>query len=377
MQPGPARSSVSDDITRPGKRARRSSLGSKRMLPSGRWQVRVSCGFTRSGRQRTRSCTVDTEREADEAIARLAVEMGRDPASGDPMTLSAYYHGFFVPEREGRLANATMERYDGDWRRVIAPALGDRPMDAISHAEVQALVSSLSRPSAQHVAATLRAVLRGAWDDGLLAEEPMRHRLRLPADDGRQLGVWDAETVRLAMERLRGGKLEALWLVMAGGGLRREEALALFWGDLSFAPGVGGGVAARVLVDDALTEADGRKPVKTRYSRRTAPVGEPFSSRLEEIAGGPGEPVCALRPSSVSHAWRRLWDSGAMDGVPYLPLSRMRATHETLMQAAGVPDTLNARVHGRADASQVGYRHYLNPRPDAMDEAARRLGEAV
>lgn len=372
-----ARPPVGDDITRGSARPRRSSLGSKRLLPSGRWQVRVTSGCTRSGRPRTRSCTVDTEREADEAIARLAVEMGRSPNSGDSMTLATYYNGFFVPEREGRLTRATMERYDGDWRRAIAPAFGGRPMDSISHAEVQSLVSSLSRPSAQHVAATLRAILRSAWDDGLLDEEPMRHRLRMPPDEGGQLGVWDAETVRLAMRRLRGDRLEPLWLVMAGGGLRREEALALFWGDVSFAVGTDGGTAARVLVDDALTEADGRKPVKTRYSRRVAPVGEPFSSRLAELAGAPAEPLCTLGPSSVSHAWRRLWDSGAMDGVPYLPLSRMRATHETLMQAAGVPDTLNARVHGRSDASQVGYRNYLNPRPAAMDEAARKLGEAV
>ncbi|MBR2683856.1 MAG: hypothetical protein IKE22_11400, partial [Atopobiaceae bacterium] len=55
---------------------------------------------------------------------------------------------------------------------------------------------------------------------------------------------------------------------------------------------------------------------------------------------------------------RRLWGEGRpLAGLPYLPLSRMRATHETMMQAAGVPDSVNAAAHGHSVA--VAYGHYM------------------
>jgi hypothetical protein len=63
-------------------------------------------------------------------------------------------------------------------------------------------------------------------------------------------------------------------------------------------------------------------------------------------------------------------------GVPYVPLNRMRATHETLAQLGGVADTLNAAIHGRSNV-QTGYRHYLVPGSPALSGAAETVGGIV
>lgn len=76
--------------------------------------------------------------------------------------------------------------------------------------------------------------------------------------------------------------------------------------------------------------------------------------------------VCPLGAGNMARTWRRLWGEGRpLASLPYLPLSRMRAMHETMMQAAGVPDSVNAAAHGHSVA--VAYGHYM--RPDSASAA--------
>ena len=50
-------------------------------------------------------------------------------------------------------------------------------------------------------------------------------------------------------------------------------------------------------------------------------------------------------------------------------MSRLRATHETLMLRAGVPDALNSAIHGHSQ--KVAYSHYLAPASAEAMRAAR------
>lgn len=382
----------------------RARLGSKRQLPNGRWLVRVSVGYTSDGRQRVKSATVDTEREADLKISELVLAMGRDPNLGNEVTLSSYFDTRFLPDREGYLAKKTCMEYRKTFDRHIRPVFGESYMSEIGHVAIQAWVAPMTHSTAQHCVATLRAVLRAAWDDGLLADEPMRHRVRMPkAGKTGRLPVWSAADVAAAMPAMEGHPLEALWLLMVGGGLRREEAYALFWRDLAFSDVLRldgtQSLICRVTVDDAVTVEDGRKPTKTGFSERVVSVAEPFSTRLSEIAADADAPVCAVSLSNINRSWGALWQPRAVstdgngryfrgrmlgpDGeplVPRIPLSRMRATHETLMQGAGVTDSVNAAYHGHTNL-QTDYRHYLVPNDGsidgAADAAAARVREAM
>lgn len=306
-----------------------------------------------------------------------------------------------MPGRKGKLTKATMDGYKTHYRVHISPVLGYRDMATIRHAEIQALVNGKTRSTAEHIVKTLRAIMRDAWLNEFLDVEPMRRPVELPPQN-EQRGVWSAEQVARAMDAIKGTPLETLWLLMVGAGLRREEAYALYWRDITFekVTTIAGDAAyhCTAVIDDAVTLADGRKDVKTAFSRRVAVVSEPFASRLHALKEAQDEPICKLSLSRVSRAWRAMWEEppkrkdgtpyqfndpkyykGRMlaAGLPYIQMSRMRATHETIMQAVGISDTLNARLHGRSDASKVGYRHYLAPDVDAFGAAASAMGDAV
>lgn len=95
------------------------------------------------------------------------------------------------------------------------------------------------------------------------------------------------------MRRLRGNRIEPLWLAITGAGLRREEALGLRIEDLQFEPVAlmdgSDGWVCRALVHEAVTQQDGRKTTKTCRTR-WATICEPFAGRLREVtsAMGPG-----------------------------------------------------------------------------------------
>ena len=52
-------------------------------------------------------------------------------------------------------------------------------------------------------------------------------------------------------------------------------------------------------------------------------------------------------------------------------MSRMRATHATLMQEAGVLDSVNAAAHGHSEA--VAYAHYKRPDTAAAGQVGAML----
>ena len=391
-----------------GEKKTRSKLGSKRQLPSGRWFVRVSAGKRRDGSRRVLSKTVDTEREADICIAEFASQLARVPAAGDPMKLLDYYELFFVPTRKMRgLANSTLISYEYVFRKYIEPVFGDREMDAIDGREVQSMLHLMPADAAKRFVRVLRTVLRAAWEDGLLAEKPLDRTFHYPKAAQKESRVWSASALSRALSVLRGRPLEGITLLMAGAGLRREEAYPLRFSEISFEE-TNDGTLAVFEVNRAETLQDGVKDTKTEFSQRLVVVGEPFSSRLRELAKEdasvphgkhPGDPdragrVCPISLHRVGRSWKEMWEEkvpskhddparacakGAMlaAGVPYIPMSRLRATHETLLQASGVEDTLNARIHGRSSASDVGYTHYLVPQEEGKAKAATALAEKL
>ena len=126
-------------------------------------------------------------------------------------------------------------------------------------------------------------------------------------------------------------------------------------------------------VDGAYTSRDGMKGPKTPRRYRTVPVLGVCAERLRELRGE--GPLCLNRrgqrmgPGTVARRWAALWEDGTMDGVPRISMNRLRATHETLMLHAGVPDALNSAIHGHSQ--KVAYSHYLAPVSADAARAAR------
>ncbi len=402
--------------------SRRRRVGNIRKLPSGKWLCEVSCGVTSDGGRRRQSKTFDSEAEAERwAFAQAALMSGR-PDLGRGVTLAdawALYEESRLPQLAGKTAvtyrwymsGTTSAKGKTDTASAKGKskaskhvpwidALGKLDVASIDASDVQRHLDTMSCEKAKHAKASISAVLTWCVSVGILAKNPLvGHRFRyakreepnydddpFAAIEGvRQ--VWGVTEVLDCFERIRGLPLEPCWLACAGAGLRVEEALALRGMDVRRIA-VGEREVTQLAIHAARTDADERKTTKTRQSVRIVAMMEPLGERYWELAQAVGrdELVCKLSATRQNKAWRSYFaerskskhaprkegcnNLGRLRNLPYVPLSKMRNTHVTLMQAAGVPDTLNALMHGHSES--VERRHYMRP-----DHVAVATGAAL
>ena len=369
-----------------------------------RWMGRVSVGTKADGTRRTKAKTFDRKSDAEAWVRAMSVDLSRDGELLSGLTYRKIWEVYEV-EHLPNLAPTTQRSYRYAWG--LAGDLADRDPRTVSHTEMQAHLDVMRASVARYFACVLSSMCSYAVRKGMISENPLRRAsFSYARPDGTDYDedpfgridaarrVWDVNTIAECLARIRGLALEVPWLCCVGAGLRVEEAFALRGADIRRAVvGTVDGVeveATQLAVHAAVPEVGGRKATKTRGSVRIATMLEPFGARLWEIAGGLGrdERLCKSSPMGQNETWRRYFDeppanpdwsfvvSGRLSGLPYIPLSRMRATHETLMQEAGVLDSLNAAMHGHT--REVAVRHYMaSDGAAATLRASRTLGIGV
>lgn len=396
----------------------RSRLGSIREVRPGVWKVCVSKGYRADGRQRTVYATVHgTEDDARAKVRELSERIGRNPSYACGVTLADVWRDYKVSKGQ-RLAKKTLAGYTWYVEHVWLPRLGDVDVTRITRPDVQRVLLQLeSHDMADRCRRILSAVLSWAVSVQILDENVVRRGgFELPGDVGSAYededvwdddpfaaidagrDVWDAVTVMEAFPLMRGLPLESAWLAMVGAGLRVEEALALRKMDVRRVL-IGGKEVTQLAVHHARTDMDERKRTKTKRSVRIVAVAEPFGMRLWQLADElpkRDDLLCQVSAANQNKRWRGYFAApldaesadpderrrarhvpgdqwthkGRLHGLPYLPLARMRATHATLMQEAGVLDSINAAVHGHSE--QVAYTNYK--RAD-LTAAAEQTGQ--
>lgn len=373
------------------RKRRRRGTGTIERMSNGTYRARVVRGHRTDGKRRTVSKVCATYDEAVEACVELSAKLNGASAYGDSITLKEYYYGFFRDEpstRGERRSEATLRQYDAAMERFVFPALGDRPIAKITHAEMKLVIYSASSP---HGCKTvLRAVMRAAYDDEFVVEKPFERRVATPRKKRPQTAPWTAQEAATALKALRGSPIEA-YLILGLSGLRKEEALAVCPDCIQASASVDivtGKMekTVSVLVERTYTDDDGlRQKTKTEFSRRTMPVIVAGRDRLLEILAEtrPDDPealddwaMTRLIPwggNWFARVWRRELE---IAGLRYIPPDMLRHTSETLMQAAALPDSLVSRLHGHTEI-QTDYRHYLRPGAEQAEQAARAVNKIM
>lgn len=206
----------------------RSKAGHVRKLADGKYWIKVQHGFKADVSPRVMTETFrGTEREAEIRCKEIAARMGRSEVYGDGMELSDYYWHVFRDSNSNRgkpRSKATLRMYDDEMRLHIEPSLGHRDMNDLSHAEIRQCVERSSSPD--RTKRVLRAVLKRAYDDELLDEEPFRRRVPTHTVRKEQVQPWSVPEAQLALERFKGAdpRLEA-YLIYGLSSMRKEEAL--------------------------------------------------------------------------------------------------------------------------------------------------------
>ena len=332
-------------------------MASVREVSPGHWEVRVSAGTSEGKRRRISRTVRGTRADADALALKMELGLGLEPTVD--VTLDGYFRQVFMPSRCD-LSPTTLENYSHLWKRV-SEEFGSMPLSEPPHQTIQSWALSMPRGASVHCVKLLRCVLRDAWYSGLLDREPMQQPIRFPRAESEAVEVWSADEALEALERLKGHQIYPLVLLMVGAGLRRSEALAASWEDVSWD-------CRSIRVDKAMHRGTvGR--TKNRFSVRSVPIAEPFASMLWEIKGT-GR-ICPMTEDAARSAWRRL-RRGLLSDFP-IQMKNLRHTHESLMRDAGVPDSVNSQLHGHSDI-KTDYRHYLARTSASSRDAAERLG---
>ena len=378
----------------------RKKFGSIRKRGSA-WQARITIGTKADGTRRDVTQSFATKSEAEQWILEKSVEMGKRPDLSAGVTLNAVWKIYQEHESE-RLAKKTMSAYRSQMRTWLEP-IGDMDVSLIRPSHVQRILDTLTHENALHAKRVLSAVLSFAVRVELLAVNPLKGQaFTIPENEVDEQDydddpfaaieekriVWDMNTVLRCYDLIRGLPLEPAWLACVGAGLRVEEAMALRPVDVRRTT-MAGVEVTQLAVHHASTAVEKRKTTKTKGSVRIVTMLEPFGTRYWELVSAVDDrksPVCGISASRQNKAWRSYFlprsiakhapkatqYRGTLEELPYVPLSKMRNTHATLMAEAGVLDSINAAMHGHSE--RIASKHYIKPdTASATIAASKRL----
>lgn len=353
----------------------RAALGSIQRLDRDRYRISIEGRRTADGK-RTRKTKVvrGTREEAEFELARMKLESGKD-VDGSGMTFRMYWDAFYEPTLS-RLAESTASSYRYAWNGLVEPLFGDEEMAGMKPREIERRLLTIEKPGAQRNAyKLLRQMYNEAWRDELVDVNPMQRRIRLKRMESYEPEILLLPDVPAWLKAIRGSAYEPVLLCMLFGGLRREEACALFWEDFDF-----GVKSCAVRIDKTLTEVRGRLvegPTKTAESTRTVLYAGWPAERLLELSGeGPLVPDAngnRMRPDKISSEYRKLMLS---EDAKYVPMKNLRNSYATIMQGLGASDSLISKSLGHTNL-KVDYMHYFAANAEAHMDNARMLGDAV
>jgi integrase len=277
-------------------RTRANGTGEKTVLPSGRvrWRVRNST------RETLASGTVDTDREANNAIAQAMTKRaeGRLKAKSG-VTLREYAARWL--ELQHSLEPATRSDYRYSLERVMVH-LGDRPIQSITREDVKRVLHTLAQMtmhggqghgrtmSARTLAQTLtrlRAVFREALEDDLITKNPAQtiKPLKTVRTEHPGITLEFAEADRLVSigRELYALKALNLWpalFVCLSVGLRRGEVMGLTWAHIDLEKSV---IRIRQQLTSLAGEPTIKPHLKTSSSRRDVDVPPSVRALLEQL----------------------------------------------------------------------------------------------
>jgi integrase len=245
--------------------------GSIRERKDGRWEARVLA--TGSDGRRTRRSFLGRSRAdvRDKLAAALRAEAAGLSAPSERLAVGAFLD-LWLDAVRSKLRPKTYASYSSIVRIHLQPGLGRHPLARLNPLQVQAFLTAKSKSGlSPRTVAYARAVLRQAlgqaerWgmvsrNVAKLAEPP-----RLPR---REVQPFTPEEARSFLAAIHGDRLEGLYLVAIGIGLRQGEILGLSWADVDLAE-------STLTVRHALQRVAGRLELvepKSTTSHRVVPL---------------------------------------------------------------------------------------------------------
>lgn len=265
----------------------------------------------------------------------------------------------------------TYEFYEAKVRGYINPVIGAVRLSKLTPQHVQKLLADMSErglspQTVTHARRVLSTALAQAVKWGLVSRNAATHTdaPRVPQFESRQLSRQEMTTLLAAVS---GDRLEALYLLALGLGLRKAELLGLCWDDVDLDGG-----KLRVANTLQYVRGEGLSLIapKTKRSQRTLPLSQEMvtalrrhrvrQDQLELVAGSrwkgwPGGDLVftstigtPIEQGSLTRHFKRVLEKA---GLPEIRFHDLRGTFGTLMASLGVPPRTLMELMGHSQIS--------------------------
>ena len=242
--------------------------GTIRQRKDGRWEARALLTGP-DGRRTRRSLLARTRADVRNRLQQaLQAEATGLPLPSGRLTIGAFLDLWLRETVRPTVRPATYRSYEGIVRVHLRPGLDGYVLTQLSPQHVQRLLNakaatSLSPRTIAYIRSVLRQALRQAERWGMVSRN-VASLAAPPRVPRREIRPLSPDEARLFVDAIRGERLEALYLVAIGTGLRQGEILGLGWQDVDLS-------TATVSVRYALQRVGGRLelvPPKSLASRR-------------------------------------------------------------------------------------------------------------
>jgi integrase len=198
------------------------------------WRLR----YRANGRRITKTVK-GTKRDAQKELRRLIRSADTGTHVAPARTTLADWVAEWMELRARSVSTKTAEHYQALLSVHVLPVLGERVLQEIDVAQIDRLygrlAEQLSPRSVRHIHVVLKACLRAAVLKRRLFDNPAERADTPKAKESDAWNVLDAEQLNALVQGFKGTALYGIVCVAAFSGMRRNEILALRWGDIDFA----------------------------------------------------------------------------------------------------------------------------------------------
>lgn len=356
----------------------------KRTWPSGK--VSYIIGFRDQHGRWMEKAAGPRRKDAEALLARIQREVaegvyGRereDPRFSD-------YYTTWMEAKARSLKPSSLTDYRNAFNRYILPRFGKLRLSRIGPQLVQKWVndlasSGLSPASVRKVYRYLASCLNQARKQGVLEQDPFRGVI-LPRSPVREMDFLPPKDIARLLE-VCGPRERALFAVLAYGGLRLGEALALRVRDIDFRTGV-------IRVERSLSTQGMFDEPKSATARRAVPmVGvlqEELLAYIPPDAGPDDLLFCTSsgRPLDHSNALKHFKEALKAAGLKEVTIHSLRHTYASAALACGTSIKALQRALGHSSATMTlnTYAHLvqeeMGPALGRLDVLFRGRGASV
>lgn len=316
-------------------------------LPSGNWRVRVYDGKDQNGKDRYKSFTAPTKKQAEYLAAEYAATKKIGEQASDDKTLAECY-ARYIEIKRNTLSPTTVLEYERAAQRDF-PELMPLRLSRITQEAVQSAVNIMSAShspkSVRNAHGLLSAVLK-------LFAPSIRLNTRMPQTKKSDIYVPVEDEIETLIRSIEGTELEKAVLLAAFGSLRRSECCALMPEDIT------GNV---ITVHRAMVWTDAKlwdyKQPKSKAGYRDITLPHFVIEKLVPRAGS--DRIVDLVPTSVTNFFIK---AVKRSGLPRFRFHDLRHYQASILHAMGVPDKYIMERGGWATNSTLKniYQHTMD-----------------